>query len=328
MTKATTNQALLTIAIPTYNRSLYLDQLLSELSEQCTNRSSIAIIVSDNASTDNTEQVVERAIERGLPLSYTKNSSNLGADGNILQCFELATGKYVWIIGDDDVLVPGCINKVMAYLESKEYDLIYVNSIAFEGIHKPNLTSKNERAEEIDDVHVFVKRVSVFLTFISGNIINKNRILQSGPIDFTPLIGTNLVQMGWIYTALNGYMRGLYIREKLVGMRTDNTGDYKLIQVFGPNLNEVTKKWLHNPRLGRLIINGTLRRFWPGMLVKYQRSLSPFKPESNPKKLLTQTYKTYSSYWFFVYPILAAPSIFRKPWWFVTRILNKIDSAL
>ena len=67
---------LLSIAIPTYNRAHYLDLCLSQICKQLPgNEQDIELIVSDNASPDNTEEVVKKYIDRGIDLKYIKTVS-------------------------------------------------------------------------------------------------------------------------------------------------------------------------------------------------------------------------------------------------------------
>jgi glycosyltransferase involved in cell wall biosynthesis len=94
---------LLSFTIPTCNRAKYLDQLLGALLKQLHGESRVELIVSDNASTDNTPAVVEAYRQQGLPIRYLRNQANHGPDFNILQCYEQAAGRYVWIFGDDDL---------------------------------------------------------------------------------------------------------------------------------------------------------------------------------------------------------------------------------
>src|SRR5450432_824838 len=101
------DQPLLTIAIPTYNRGRNLSNLLGSLAPQLKDESRVELIVSDNGSTDDTAAVVRQAAARGLRLTSLRNASNLGFDGNFLQCFHKATGKYFWLFGDDDFITPG-----------------------------------------------------------------------------------------------------------------------------------------------------------------------------------------------------------------------------
>ena len=60
----------LTIAIPTFNRAKYTRRALQSIAEQYDDR--LEIIVSDNASPDNTEEVV-REMEKFMPIKYIKN---------------------------------------------------------------------------------------------------------------------------------------------------------------------------------------------------------------------------------------------------------------
>ena len=88
---------LLTIAIPTYNRAWCLRELLPVLADQLKDEPRVELIISDNASPDETPSVVQDFVARGLPVRYIRNSQNIGPDANFLQCFEQARGKYVWI---------------------------------------------------------------------------------------------------------------------------------------------------------------------------------------------------------------------------------------
>ena len=81
-------EKLLTIAIPTYNRSQYLRQNLSVLLPQF--RKELEIIVSDNASTDDTSEVVKEFIKAGLPVKYIQNTTNLGWAKNFQNCYHNA----------------------------------------------------------------------------------------------------------------------------------------------------------------------------------------------------------------------------------------------
>ena len=232
------------------------------------------MIISDNASPDETPSVVQEFVARGLPVRYIRNTQNIGPDANFLQYFEQARGKYVWIFSDDDLIVPGGIARILFYCEAAEYDLIWVSNYSFGKFHKPLAIKARREAIEISDPVAYVKRIHVFFTFITGNIINKDTVLAGGPKPFSNLIGTGLAQLGWTYTALNRFTRGLYIRKNLIAMRVNNTGGYKVFQVFGPTLATITRNWLSSANLGRIVMNGTVQRFWPMMLLNYKKSAS------------------------------------------------------
>lgn len=104
-------RVLLTIGIPTRNRAGYLHDLLAALESQSGEPGvapkDLEILVSDNASTDDTAALAQTVASRLPLLRYWRNQENVGARGNYHKLVEQATGRYLWIIGDDDLLLPG-----------------------------------------------------------------------------------------------------------------------------------------------------------------------------------------------------------------------------
>jgi len=180
----------------------------------------------------------------------------------------------------------------------------------------------------IKDARVFARAINIFFTFISGNIINKDRVMAVNQKELSNLVGTNLVQLGWTYAALNGYERGLYIHEQLVGMRTNNTGGYLLSQVFGANLKNITEDRLQDRTIARSIVNRTLMRFLPALLLNLRRSPARFEKEQAPETILTPLFGSNFRYWLFVFPILRMPYVLASVWLVLIRIFNKIDKTL
>ena len=271
--------------------------------------------------------MVQEFVDRGLRLRYIRNAQNIGPDANFLQCFEQACGKYVWLFSDDDLIVPGGLAKILSYCGAAEYDLIWVSSYPFGEFRKLHVFETRGDAIEISDPRAYIKRINVFFTFITGNIINKETVLGAGPKPFPSLVGTGLMQLGWTYTALNRFTRGLHIREKLIAVRENITGGYKLFQVFGPALATITKDWLESANLGRIVINGTLQRFWPLMLLQYKKDSIAFTDEEDPRSVLTPLFKDNVRYWIFLYPVIVLPSSLAAVWVFAIRILNRLDKA-
>lgn len=318
---------LLTIAIPTYNRAGYLRELLSSLAGQLRDEARLELMISDNASPDETRAVVEESIARGMKIRYIRNAQNIGSDANFLQCFEQARGKYVWLFSDDDLIVPGGVSRILEYCEGADYDLVSFSYYPIAEAAPPILAGPRRDAIDISDPKEYAKRVHVFFTFISGNIINKDTVLAASPKPFSELIGTGLIQLGWTYTALNRFSRGLYIREKLIAVRLNNTGGYKLFQVFGPTLVTITKNWLQSGILGQIVINGVVQRFWPSMLFEYKKSASSFTDQAKPQDVLTPLFSGNLRYWLFAYPVAILPHHLSAGWLFMARVFNRLDKA-
>lgn len=109
----------LSILIPTRNRATWLELLLRQLAEDPdVAGGEVEIIVSDNASTDDTARLLAhlRAELSQLPLRIATQPENLGLVGNLQWLVESAEGEYVWLLGDDDRPEPGAVAEILAAL--------------------------------------------------------------------------------------------------------------------------------------------------------------------------------------------------------------------
>lgn len=319
----------LSIAIPTYNRAECLSRLLSELAEQVRGERAVELLISDNASTDHTQSVVQEYLDDGIPIRYIRNAENLGADRNILQCYESAAGVYIWIVGDDDVITLGAVRKILDYLAGADYDLVFVSNYGFRDVYiRPQGSGRQSKSPQVlTTPRDFVRRVNILCTFISANIVNKARVSSATHAAFADLIGTNLIQLGWIYTAINNHRKSLYIPEKLVATRVNNTGGYRLFTVFGTNLQRISDEWLHNRRLSRIVINSALQGFFPHLLLITRVSAHEFVSE-DAHAVLSSVFRRNFRYWLFNYPILRLPLAMAKLWFMGVRVINKLDRLL
>ena len=70
---------LLSICIPTYNRDECLNNCIySIVSQKMFNSSDVELVISDNASDDNTYEIVKKYQEQYKNIIYTRNSENIG----------------------------------------------------------------------------------------------------------------------------------------------------------------------------------------------------------------------------------------------------------
>jgi glycosyltransferase involved in cell wall biosynthesis len=107
---------LVTIAIPTFNRAnKYLKQAI-ECSRSQTYKN-IEIIVSDNCSTDNTEEVVKSFNDPRI--RYFRQTSNVGMLNNENFCVDSASGEFFLLLCDDDMIDEDLVE---ACLDAANYD--------------------------------------------------------------------------------------------------------------------------------------------------------------------------------------------------------------
>jgi len=101
------------VVVVTYNRADLLVGMLDGLAAQT--RRPDAVIVIDNASTDHTREVLQARTD--LPLHVTHSDDNLGGAGGfhlgVRQAYDAGWDR-VWLMDDDVVPAPGCLEALMA----------------------------------------------------------------------------------------------------------------------------------------------------------------------------------------------------------------------
>lgn len=109
-------EAMLTIGMPVYNGERFLAKALDSYLTQ--SFADFQILVSDNASTDRTEEIARDYAARDHRIRYFRNARNMGAGWNFLRVYELATGKYYKQAAHDDFCEPGFLAECINALES------------------------------------------------------------------------------------------------------------------------------------------------------------------------------------------------------------------
>ena len=115
------SERFLTIGIPTYNRGSKLDRLLGILYQQIDKEglsNQVEILVSDNFSTDDTHLVLKKYSAIKDTFIYFIQESNVGFDQNVLSIYKQSRLKYVWLLADDDIPVPGALTKIISALKA------------------------------------------------------------------------------------------------------------------------------------------------------------------------------------------------------------------
>jgi glycosyltransferase involved in cell wall biosynthesis len=234
---------LLSICIPTYNRLIFLreslDSILNQIEE--INYKIVEIIISDNASSDGTKEYIDELIknETNLKINYFRQLENLGPDVNILNTVNLARGEFIYIISDDDILLPGAISVLLSLIEKyPTHNAFCLNYKTFDT--NPYMDKKTIHLVEED---LFIKNkdeVLIFfgtwITFLSSISFRRNTIEPDLYID---KIGTSLIQ-AYIYLEVLASNNGIYVTQKTyLAIRENNTGGYSFLKVFVSEFHEL-----------------------------------------------------------------------------------------
>jgi glycosyltransferase involved in cell wall biosynthesis len=325
------NRPLLTIAIPTYNRAKYLTDLLDSLADQLIGQTEIELLISDNASSDETPAVVREFEKKGLHLRSLRNGTNIGSDANFLQCFTEASGKYVWLLGDDEIVLPGSIGTIVSLIEKGDYALVYVSSYAFRRDFVAE--RKHDRfgrvAQVVNNGAAFIEPVGTMIAFISAMIANKSKYDMASRASLSSLIDSNLMHLGWLLPILEAPGDSLIIWEKLIAARAANSEGWGICKVFGNNLENLVRSRLQiRPEIASILINSTLRLWFPHMIMQMRRGLAGPLLTENIHEMLQPRFKGNWRYWVYIFPVAILPYPLARAWYLATQMQNRTTRFL
>lgn len=119
----------LTIFIPTFNRLEKLKKCLNCIKNDLFGyEDQVVVVVSNNASTDGTKEYLDSLNW----IQVQHNYKNLGFASNVIKAYDLPfKSKFIWIIGDDDYVIPGAIPDLISKTK-QDVDFIFCNTMAFD----------------------------------------------------------------------------------------------------------------------------------------------------------------------------------------------------
>jgi glycosyltransferase involved in cell wall biosynthesis len=111
------NKPLVSIGMPLYNDEDFLEESLNSLLNQTF--SNFELIISDDASTDNSSEICKKYKDNDKKIKYYRNEKNLGEIANFNKALSFAKGKYFMWASGHDIWKPSFIEKCVEKLESE-----------------------------------------------------------------------------------------------------------------------------------------------------------------------------------------------------------------
>ncbi len=322
---------LLSILIPTYNRADCLDLNLKCLANQLQdlNSNKIEIIVSDNCSEDHTQSIFQKYVNRD-GFHFLSGEKNIGSDLNFLKLFQRSRGQFVWIFGDDEVLYANSLRTIINTLQKNpEAGLIHMTQFGHLKLSDFDSHKIYELPEiEIyDDSNEFLQKVSYNLSFITSNIFNR-KYLKPEIISLDKFIGTSLYQYNFYLQCALGAKGNIFINGRIFSQLLNNSGGYKLFEVFGPNQQKVFSFFktigLKNKTIDK-INNDLLKSFFPTFLLFISSSRSA-ETEDAVMFVLLKSFWKYLNFWIYCFPILLIIPAKLRP--FIFNVIKQIKKKL
>lgn len=109
-------QPLVSVIMPAYNCEKYISTAIESVLAQ---QISLELIIINDCSSDETEQVIHRYTSSNPNIRYFKNETNLGASGTRNRAVKLALGKYIAFLDSDDWWEADKLKKQLSLIETR-----------------------------------------------------------------------------------------------------------------------------------------------------------------------------------------------------------------
>lgn len=296
------SRILLTVAIPTFNGAGSIARALSSVLSQAV--LGIEVLVSDNCSLDATASTVAAYKDLFPCVNYYRNSRNLGYDRNVDLAMRRARGDFVWLLGDDDIILPGAIDIVLnAISANADCGVIYVNYP-----HANRLRRSSGRVLSGGDE--FFDRTLFKSGFVSANIFKKSLWLD---LNVSKYFDTGWIHVGFVIEALitcDSYVMAEFCVTQTheIGKAT-RWGRGGSFIYTGLELVQIYRRLSEMPYSRR-----TRRRAYWSIKAAYWRNIplakaQGFKSSIPVLRLFFRSYKGFVSFWLVDLPLLLVPRV-------------------
>ena len=156
-------EKVVTVIIPSYNRAHLLERTVPTYYQEGVKE----IVLVDDCSTDNTEEVVRR-LQKTIPIKYIRQPRNMRQPAAKNRGLEMVSSEWVYFGDDDSVLYPGSIKRL--YDTCMEYDVEACGAIAYymsageEDISLDEYIAKHQKYT--DNIHDIVDISTLHACFI------------------------------------------------------------------------------------------------------------------------------------------------------------------
>lgn len=251
----------ISLCIPTYNRATFLEGAVESGLREVASLppGTVDILISDNASTDGTADLIARLQATHPELRAFRNPENLSFDRNYLRCAEEALGEFVWIMGDDDVWLPGSVSRVLRELkagadvclclaEACDMDLNPLIVLPWYLEENPPRVWRLDTREDLIQYFDACARNAGAFAFISVTVFRRDRFLAHRE-GLQQAVGTGYIHLWGMMSLLRQPTEVHYIPEVLIRNRLSDAHE----QLAGASL---CGRWMHDLRGWATIADG------------------------------------------------------------------------
>tara|TARA_Y100000996_G_scaffold403912_1_gene377403 strand:- start:424 stop:1320 length:897 start_codon:yes stop_codon:yes gene_type:complete len=171
----TLKHPIVSIGLPVYNGEDFLKYALDSLLSQTFR--DFEIIISDNASTDNTPKICQEYVLKDKRIRYIRQNNNMGALWNFNFVLKQSNKEYFIWVSSDDKLHPEFLEKNIDILEKNKNVVCSIGDVIFSDVVNYEFKSNNETKKTFRQRYVkstygtYESKVRTYLKFFQASMI-------------------------------------------------------------------------------------------------------------------------------------------------------------
>jgi glycosyltransferase involved in cell wall biosynthesis len=199
-----------------------LAELLTSIAAQ--DAPDIEVVVSDDASPDDTVRIVKGFEHKLYNLRFIRQENNVGLDVNFLRVVAAASGDYIWLMGDDDRLEPGGVERVRAALQRwPDVTGLTLGVIDYDrSMKRPTGVRGMPETQRVENARALFTIAADLLGFMSALVIKRDRWAAIAARPDVRNFENYYVQVYIIGKAVDEFGGWGILNEPCVGFRSGN----------------------------------------------------------------------------------------------------------
>ncbi|CAA6814531.1 MAG: Chondroitin synthase [uncultured Campylobacterales bacterium] len=216
-------QDLVSVLVPSYNHSKYIIETLESIKKS--SYKSIEICIIDDGSSDDSILIIQKWIDNSLMNIKFKHRKNRGLTKTLNELLEMASGRYIVLLGSDDVLTEDSILQRVVFLKSNPHkkavftDAYIINSIGEKIFNSALFEYKNTNKNKLLDSELIKEEL-----ILNWNVPGPVLLFEKSVIEMIGNYNENLIVEDWdFYLRLVSNDLLIYQDKALSGYRLHNS---------------------------------------------------------------------------------------------------------
>lgn len=314
---------ILSICIPTYNRANCLEECLNSIAKSIAGfEDDVEIVISDNASTDTTQKVVEKFCGTLSVIRYFRNVENIGGERNFRLVASLAEAEYILVFGDDDKMAAAAIEIILDKIK-KGVDLLVLNYSIWDKNFSHCIKSHafSMRDKTYHHKNLIMSDQGLNIGYISTVVVKKDLFFVLSAAEYEKYVPFGFPFAYAVYAGMKENCEAVYVSEPIVLNRAGNSGNYDWYKFFVTGSSLIFDSLLSIGYSKDAVDKAKKKVIKQYVILDLLVKKRDGKKMTGLLELMYPFYKSYVLYWLVIVPVCFLPaSLVWSSWWVLKKI--------